>query len=193
MRQPPSDTKSSFVRRRHRSALSGTRRGGHGMVTSLRSAPASSSLAVQPDGWGSSRRPWGRGVRRAVCGEAGDVTAMKQVPAPHCCCAEGAPQGVSTVGTRVLGRRRVSRPVARILRGSASHSLRSSCEVAVWTGLLAEAGRSDGLVPPSRRVGWTRVKKCDGTVGLDPSRACVRPPLFTMLDHGWPPLPMTRP
>jgi hypothetical protein len=33
----------------------------------------------------------------------------------------------------------------------------------------------------------------DGTVGLDPSRACVRPSLFTMFDHGWPPLPMTRP
>jgi hypothetical protein len=39
---------------------------------SLRSAPASSSLAVQPFGWGSPRRPWWRGVRRAVCGEAGD-------------------------------------------------------------------------------------------------------------------------
>jgi len=33
----------------------------------------------------------------------------------------------------------------------------------------------------------------DGTVGLDPSRACVRTPLFTMFDHGLPPLPMTRP
>lgn len=33
----------------------------------------------------------------------------------------------------------------------------------------------------------------DGTVGLDPSRACVRPSLFTMFDHGWPSLPMTRP
>jgi hypothetical protein len=32
-----------------------------------------------------------------------------------------------------------------------------------------------------------------GTVGLDPSRACIRTPLFTMYDHGWPPLPMTRP
>lgn len=32
-----------------------------------------------------------------------------------------------------------------------------------------------------------------GTVGLDPSRACVRTSLFTKSDHGWPPLPMTRP
>lgn len=43
-----------------------------------------------------------------------------------------------------------------------------------------------------RELGDSREPE-DGTVGLDPSRACVRPPLFTMFDHGWPPLPMTRP
>jgi len=35
-----------------------------GERASLRSAPASSSLTVQPCGWGSLRRPWWRGVRR---------------------------------------------------------------------------------------------------------------------------------
>lgn len=33
--------------------------------TSLRSAPASSSLTVQPFGWGPARRPWGRASHRA--------------------------------------------------------------------------------------------------------------------------------
>lgn len=46
---------------------------------SLRSAPASSSLAVQPSGWGSSRRPWGRRVRRDARFEAFVATAKKQV------------------------------------------------------------------------------------------------------------------
>jgi len=37
---------------------------------SLRSAPASSSLTVQPMGWGTLRRPWWRGVHRDGCREA---------------------------------------------------------------------------------------------------------------------------
>lgn len=37
-----------------------------GERASLRSAPASSSLTVQPFGWGSLRRPWWRGVRLDV-------------------------------------------------------------------------------------------------------------------------------
>lgn len=56
-------TKSLFVRRRScRSVWLEAR----GERASLRSAPASSSLAVQPFGWGSLRRPWWRGVRREV-------------------------------------------------------------------------------------------------------------------------------
>jgi hypothetical protein len=78
-----------------------------GERASLRSAPASSSLTVQPFGWGSLRRPWWRGVRRNVCREASVVTAMKQVSRKHCCLREGVSFGVfevpSTLGPSDAG------------------------------------------------------------------------------------------
>jgi len=76
VRHHPSEPKSLFGRRRSCRSLWLEARGER---ASLRSAPASSSLTVQPLGWGSPRRPWWRGVRRNICREASVVTAMKQV------------------------------------------------------------------------------------------------------------------
>lgn len=92
-----------------------------GERASLRSAPASSSLAVQPSGWGALRRPWWRGGRRNIGREAGVVTAMKQVSRWHCYLREGMSLGVFqaplTLGSSDAGafRRPCSDP-ARIRR-----------------------------------------------------------------------------
>jgi hypothetical protein len=111
---------------------------------------------------------------------------------PHRCGMKGIAGRTfrRTVDARVLGRGRLSTPVARIPRGSARHALRRTCEVAFRPppfggDLRASFHRHHGLGDPREPE--------DGTVGLDPSRACVRTSLFTMNDHGWPPLPMTRP
>jgi hypothetical protein len=163
------------------------------MMASLRSAPASSSLAVQPFGWGSLRRPWWRGVRRAVCGEAGGVTAMKQVSGPALLPFPREHRRVfppSVPGSSDAGAFR------RPLLGSCEDPPVTPCGAAArLPSGPASLRRLDNQMASSHlHVGLGDPGDYDDeTVGLDPSRACVRASLFTMFDHGWPSLPMTRP
>ena len=120
---------------------------------SLRSAPASSSLAVQPFGWGSSRRPWGRGVRRDDRFEAFVVTAKKQVPSSIAAGRMGIAGCFRTVDTRVLGPERLSTFVLGSREDPPDMPCGASARLLQGPASLRMLDTPCSLVPPSSWVG----------------------------------------
>jgi len=184
-------TNSLFVGRRSRRSSRPKSR-----VRELRSVPPPLLRRSRSNrfGWGSSRRPWGRGVHHHKRFEALVVTAKKQVP-----CA------IAVTRRDVAGHYQPKSVMPSTPGSSDSNVFRRSCSdparirqprlAAQLRGChprMASFHLHDARPRPDNRLGDPRELE-DGTVGLDPSRACVRTPLFTMFDHGLPPLPMTRP